>query len=506
MDDVLSAVDAPTAKHIFDQAVCGPLMKGRTKILVTHAVQLCAPKADLVVKMTRGKPKIIDVQQAGLIPEEIAKESTKTDDIGHNKVESAHVQNNAAHRLIEAESRMEGAVKLDVYLCYLKACGGPLFVAFLIFTFGVAQCLIVGNDFWVKIWTDQYVKAMYFQSLLVSFISDSSFKEGSPKVDLLYYIGIYAIIGGSSIILVLFRVLLVASASLKASRILHASLTFKILRAPVTFFEKTPMGRILNRFSKDMKDIDLEVAQFSSDFLANLVRTLSFLLVITVVTPISVVGLVPIFMIFVAIDTKYLRAQRALKRMESNTRSPIFSHFGEALSGVSTIRAFAAEDSFIDALHAKVDLNNQAFSITWILNRWLGVRMDMIGAFIGLTTMLSVLTINHLGGGLDAGYAALSITYSLGCSECLIWLVRMHALMEMEMNAVERVDEYLQLDEEPAAIIESYRPTADWPNAGVIKVDKLNLRYNSDGPKILSDITFSTKPGEKIGIVGVMFG
>lgn len=146
-------------------------------------------------------------------------------------------------------------------------------------------------------------------------------------------------------------------------------------------------------------------------------------------------------------------------------------------------------------------MNHQAFSLIWILNRWLSVRIDLIGALLGLTTTVAIVFVSQTTI-VDAGFAGLSIAYSLGFSDSLIWLVRMHALMEMEMNAVERVDEYLQIEEEAPAIIESNRPPSDWPSSGFIKVQNLTLRYSPEGPPILSDVCFQVSPGEKVGIVG----
>lgn len=526
MDDPLSAVDAPTAKHIFEHAICGPLMKGRTRILVTHAVQLCIPKADLVIEMRHGKPSSIDSPKADSAQEHSSRPSSvgaANTPMPMLKQESTigsvvQQQEGSNHQLIEAEGRMQGSVEFRVYWAYCQAAGGISFVLLLIITFIAAQALIVGNDVWIKIWTDAYARLRDPLSLMGLFLSPSSttnfnnigifaFSSSSstnsspPSVDLYFYIGIYGLIGLSSILVLFFRILVVARASLRASRVLHSSLTFKILRAPVRFFEKTPMGRLVNRFSKDIKDIDMDVAQFSSDFLSNFVKVASLLGVILIFNPYSLIGFVPVSFFYLFVGRRYLENTRELKRLDSNTRSPIFSHFGETIQGSSIIRAYAVEKRFSETLHGRVDLNHQAFSLIWILNRWLGVRIDLVGALLGLTTTLAVVYTSQ-STFVDAGFAGLSIAYSLNFSDSLIWLVRMHAMMEMEMNAVERVDEYLQIEEEAPAIISSNRPPASWPDKGAIQVENLTLRYSPDGPSILSGVSFIGKPGEKIGICG----
>lgn len=506
MDDPLSAVDAPTAKHIFENAICGTLMKGRTRILVTHAAQLCLPKADLVVEMKRGKPSLVDSPKVEPLNEH--GRSLPLQMLKQESTVSTVVQNaQSNHQLIEAEGRMQGSVELRVYWAYCQAAGGLSFVFLLVLTFCSAQILIIGNDIWIKIWTDAYSKLkepIMFMGLWLSSQNNNFMAfslSTSSSIDLFYYIGVYGLIGLSSILVLFFRILVVARASLRASRTLHSSLIFKILRAPIRFFEKTPMGRLVNRFSKDIKDIDMDVAQFSSDFLSNVVKVVSLIGVILIFNPYSLLGFIPVSFFYVFVGKRYLQSTRELKRLDSNTRSPIFSHFGETIQGASIIRAYSVEKRFSETLHERVDLNHQAFSLIWILNRWLGVRIDLVGALLGLTTTIAVVYASQTTF-IDAGFAGLSIAYSLGFSDSLIWLVRMHAMMEMEMNAVERVDEYLQIEEEAPSVNPSNRPPEAWPSKGNIKVENLTLRYSPEGPPILSDVSFQVKPGEKIGIVG----
>jgi ABC-type multidrug transport system fused ATPase/permease subunit len=477
LDDVLSAVDAPTAKHLFEQAICGPLGKGRTRILVTHAVHLCVPKASATIHMTGGTAELCDIPAI--------KKLESSSFVFEDDYPSEEEEQKPEHKIIEAESRAKGHVSLRVYLQYCMAAGGAFFAMVLIFTYGSVQTLMLLNDVWIKYWADAFRR-----------------KVQDPTLDIAFYAYMYAFLGASVVFMLFLRVYVVSKGSIQASRTLHRNLTKRILRAPVRFFEKTPVGRIVNRFSRDIKDIDVDVAYFSGEFLANVVRVLFFLAVILIVNPLSLIGLFPVMVIYIFVGRRYLTVARELKRLDSNSRSPIFSHFGESLNGAATIRAYAQEERFVDALHTKVDLNHQAFSLIWIANRWLGVRIDFVGALIALSTNLSVIYTSYVYGGMDAGFAGLSIAYSLGFTDSLLWLVRMHTLMEMEMNAVERVDEYLSIEEEPPAIIPNNRPPATWPAHGKIEVKNLTLRYTPTGPPVLSNVTFSIQPAEKIGIVG----
>jgi ABC-type multidrug transport system fused ATPase/permease subunit len=162
--------------------------------------------------------------------------------------------------------------------------------------------------------------------------------------------------------------------------------------------------------------------------------------------------------IYFFIAHKYLKSSRELKRLESVTRSPIFSHFGEALQGASTIRAYNAEKRFLEENYQRVDTNHRAFFYLWVSNRWLSVRVDFVGALVTFSTSFAIILFSRIGIHLDAGISGISLSYALAFTDALLWIVRMHALMEMEMNAVERVGEYLDIEQEFPAVIESSRP------------------------------------------------
>lgn len=478
LDDPLSAVDAPTAKHLFENAICGPLMAGRTRILVTHAVALCLPMADLVVAMNHG----VILNSTTQTPASVISSGKKEGLLAISGEAEAALRDSG--KLIQDESRFHGTVPLGTYWLYARAAGGALFILSLAVAYGSAQILTIGDDWWLKIWADTYQQYL---------ILDHGVS---------YYVLTYAILSTLTVVAFFFRVIIVAYGSLRASKELHKAVLHKILRSPIRFFETTPLGRILNRFSKDMKDIDQEVAFYTGDFIGNFVRCASFLVVIMIMTPSALIGIIPVGIIYVIIAQKYLFSARELKRLESNSRSPIFSHFGETISGASVVRAYATQNRFVRELRQKVDMNHQAFSLMWIANRWLGLRIDIFGAVVTLSSSLSIIYAVHSGAGMNAGAAGLSITYALSFTEALLWLVRMHALMEMEMNAVERLDEYLQLEEEaPSEVLET-RPYGEWPSEGNIQVTDLSIRYSPTTDLVLSNISFSVAGGQKLGIVG----
>ncbi|KAJ3186178.1 hypothetical protein HDU85_007618 [Gaertneriomyces sp. JEL0708] len=602
MDDVLSAVDAPTARHIFDECILG-LLAGRTRILVTHAVHLCIPRADHVVLMragtvlSQGPPAEVVGAGAGkidlgrVIPETTAtianewhslttlQENLGEDpDGGHNgnmmtpkewlslnsdvdgstgpfvgpKTASGGVKLNvdddtddssplseysvdvetddgisveadkgptnstappakrAVLRLTEDEARAVGSVKAEVYWVYVSAAGGVLFLVFLMLTFLGVQASIIGQDTWLKHWAGAYRKIAQTVQTVSGYTialvpetkrnSPSVPNEGPVNVD--FYLEIYALIGSNTLLLLFLRILVVLRGSLRASRHLHNAMLEKLLHAPMRFYDTTPLGRILNRFSRDMQSVDQEVSSWSGDFLSNVVAACAVIGVIAVVTPVFLIGVLPIALLYLNIARLYVRTSRELKRLESVTRSPIFSHFSETITGASTIRAYGAETKFMAENHSRVDTNHRAFFYLWVANRWLGVRVDFVGAMVSFAAAVAILATVHWGHGMDPGAAGLSLSYALTFTDALLWVVRMHALMEMSMNSVERVQEYLAVDQERASIVPDHRPPADWPHSGEIIFENLTVRYAPGLSPVLKGVSFVAKGGEKIGIVG----
>jgi len=203
--------------------------------------------------------------------------------------------------------------------------------------------------------------------------------------------------------------------------------------------------------------------------------------------------------IYGVIGALYVPVSRDLKRLNSNSRSPILNHFNEALSGLATIRAYGFERRFLSKNLTNQDNNNRTFFLLWSTNRWLHWRVDIAGALVAFVTGLLILQ-NY--GRIEPGWAALSLTYSLMFTGTIVWLIRIYAQNEMNLNSVERVAEYMNLDEEPPAIIEGSRPPAHWPHAGEIVVKDLVMKYSPDTPAVIKNVSFTIKAGEKVGVVG----
>ncbi|KAF9352624.1 hypothetical protein BGX34_012063 [Mortierella sp. NVP85] len=603
LDDCLSAVDAHTAKWLFAKCLMGPLMQGRTRILVTHAVSLTLRGASHVVVLkdgavvANGTPN--QVLESGVLGDEIANEEHAFDEhpsddrtvTGIEEIEdengtSTPVASSSAtmsavgrkknsngddsstdstvpvkekKRLIEDEGKVDGSLSWDVYKLYFGSMGGTAYWIFVLASFIFMQLFQVASDTWLRFWAaagDEQDPSSFATApstpsfapnasgLLMSFACQyrtdhtyfgnnpfrvcrqeifderqpmsplsAMYYEASPSAgfstlddrprkdigDLNYYLGIYALLSMLFIVTVICRQSVQYKGSLTASRSIHRRLLSRILNSPVRFFDTTPLGRIMNRFTKDIETVDQEVAPIASNLMFDLLGTITVVMVVTYITPQFLFPAFVITILFVIMATLYLRSSRELKRIESITKSPIFSHFGESLSGVATIRAYGQEKRFQHENLELLDDHNRPFFYLWVCNRWLSIRVDVLSALVSFFAGL-LIVINR--DSLDAAAAGLSLSYSLTFTDHVLWLVRLYSNNEMNMNSVERVREYMELPQEPPAVIEGSRPPPGWPNHGEVKVEKLVMQYSPDDPPVIRDVSFHVKPKEKVGIVG----
>ncbi|KAI8923601.1 ABC transporter type 1, transmembrane domain-containing protein, partial [Entophlyctis helioformis] len=555
LDDPLSAVDAPTARHLLKQCILGA-MRGRTVVLVSHAVSLVLPYADYACILKNGEvlcqgtplEMTQNIDAEGIFGLDLTIVEEDEEEAEASAAAAAIATGTAVanaegtgRRLVEDEEKATGSVRFAVYKSYFFAAGGFLYSPFFLLTFFLVSGANLANDWWLKSWTDHNtLVAGNVSSVNASLISSSpssvasgsetTFTEVSNGPDSIasaanpastgsfgilggatvspaaaapntsesmFYVGIYAIFGLTVILANNIQLITVLYGSFTASRRVHDNLLEKILHAPLRFFEITPVGRILNRFSKDIENLDNTVIESIENFVARIIQGVTIISIIGSITPPFLVIAIPIMGVYMMVSRMYLNTSRELKRLESVSRSPIYAQFSETLAGVATIRAYGSEDRFIQMNNDKVDLNHRSFFYIWAANRWLCLRTDMLSAVVVLCAGLAVIS-----GGVSAGWAALTITYSLDFTNALLWTVRMHAEMEMNMNSVERVQEYMQIEQEPASIVPDNRPAPEWPSQGRISVKDVKIRYAPDLPDVLKGISFEVKTAEKVAVVG----
>ncbi|KAG2143718.1 hypothetical protein DEU56DRAFT_792331 [Suillus clintonianus] len=549
LDDPLSAVDSHTARFLYERLFRGPLMENRTVILVTHHVELVLPGTYYLVRMLDGridtKGTVKDLRAQGIL-DHIAQDSTaevKAEEpvaaietpveLQEDSVEAdASVGSKKKPRkLIKDEHREAGGVKWSIYNAYLKASSYRTW-----FLLGIlivcSQSLGVIEKLWVREWGQAYGEdtepAPYIMTSSVLTENEALMNGYMPYHDHqhysnsyfhvnttgfgpialpdvhehpLFYVGVYALIGFATAAVSILSTAIQYNGALKASRSIFRQLLTGVVRATMRWHDVTPAGRMLNRFGKDIETIDSNLASSLSAVNQSLATFAAAIITVVFFFPLFLIPAVVIGFFYRLLALGYLKTGRDLRRMESNSRSPIFSGFGELLEGIVTVRAFSAEQRFLDDLHSKIDVTTKMWYNFWMTNRWLLLNFDALGGLAVLTT-----TLLALSGYVKAGTAGLCITSAMTFTSSVYWACRFWTALELDLNSVERVVEYLDLPQEPPAVIESSRPPAYWPSSstkeGLITVENLVIKYAPELPPVLHNVSFSLNSKERIGLLG----
>ncbi|KAJ1566048.1 hypothetical protein HK405_011046, partial [Cladochytrium tenue] len=405
----------------------------------------------------------------------------------------------------------KGNVQAKIYLLYLSAMGGAPYVITLVAGYALNIGLTTYLDVIVSLWSRSYqdggavaafartvVEPLWAslssvgESFSATLTSANLTDDASGK-----YITMYAAVGACTIAAIVFRLILLLYGEVRAGRKVHHMMLKRMLWAPMRFFDSTPLGRIINRFSKDMASVDVEVPISAGNTIYQAVSLVVVFGTVASVIPVLVLAMIPLGYLYAQMGLYYIRTSRSLKRIDSVVRSPIFAHFSETLNGVTVIRAFHQSARFTRESSKRFEDANRAEYFLTISAIWTSVRIQTLGSLVIFTTGLLV-----LASGLSAGLVGLCINFILSISDTLIGLVRMQSMMEMSMNAIERCDEYLGLEQEAPALVPSHRPPVGWPAAGAVDIRGLELRYTADGPLVLCGVTASVLPREKVGVVG----
>ncbi|KAJ5906784.1 Metal resistance protein YCF1 [Penicillium subrubescens] len=381
------------------------------------------------------------------------------------------------------EIAQQGKVKWGVYGEYAKN-SNVVAVSFYLFALLASQTAQVLANYWLKNWTD-YNEA-------------HGRNESVGK-----FIGVYLAFGlGSSLLVIMQNLILWIFCSIEASRKLHERMAYAIFRSPMNFFETTPSGRILNRFSSDIYRVDEVLARTFNMLFTNSARAVFTMIVISSATPAFLLFIIPLAWVYLSYQKYYLRTSRELKRLDSVTRSPIYAHFQESLGGISTIRAYRQENRFALENEWRMDANLRAYFPSISANRWLAVRLEFIGSIIILASAGLAIVSVATGIRLSPGIVGLSMSYALQITQSLNWIVRQTVEVETNIVSVERVLEYANLPSEAPDVIFKRRPAVGWPAQGAVSFKNYSTRYREGLDLVLKDINLDIKPHEKIGVVG----
>ncbi|PVV00842.1 hypothetical protein BB560_004760, partial [Smittium megazygosporum] len=397
-------------------------------------------------------------------------------------------------RLITTEHSQVGKVSAKIYINYARYCGIFSSVVFIIALI-LSEGIIVASTAWLKYWAESNERGENYS---------------------MYYLGIYLLLG---IVFSLFSILRsyafmavgVVNVAIKSHELMLSS----IFKSPMSFFDTTPLGRILNRFSRDQAVIDEELPQSFSDWLLETFLLVFNFLAIAVFLPLFIVVMIPMFVMFYIIQKSYLYCSRDLKRLDSVSKSPIYQHFQESLDGVSTIRAYSQVGRFIKENERRLDENQKPVYHFFTLNRWISCRLDILVAIMIFSiTFISiyVLHFHNESNIIDPSVVGMTINYALVITASLNWCIRMYCKTETDIISMERVDEYSNLPSEPVNNPEGAKDPEYgkllleqnplWPQHGKIEFIDYSTKYRENLDPVLTDINVTIKGGEKIGIVG----
>uniref|UniRef100_A0A914V1R6 ABC-type glutathione-S-conjugate transporter n=2 Tax=Plectus sambesii TaxID=2011161 RepID=A0A914V1R6_9BILA len=549
LDDPLSAVDSHVGKHIFDNVI-GPdgLLRNKTRILVTHGLtylKYCDPivvitdgkitetgsynellKAggafsilldELKVENDEGEVEttegsmpsgesvdLMTTDAATVRPAMNTQMSTisglegraQTSDTTRRRrstkgsvVSKPPVVASSGAKLMQTEAAETGRVKISVYWNYLRSMSILLSFGF-IFGMVANTGLSMGRSIWLSEWSNDGAQVQ-------------AANTPATPMPVGWRLAVYAVLGFSEVIMMGISLWAMVYGGVVASRNLHKPLVHNLLRSPMTFFDTTPIGRILNRVGKDIETIDLRLPMNFRFFAVCILQVLSTLIIIMLGTPIFGVVIIPLAVIYLFALRYYLATSRQLKRLESITRSPIYSHFGESIQGASSIRAYGLVNEFCRMSEEKMDTHVRIKYLNLIANRWLAVRLELVGNFVVLFAALFAVLSRDWGNPTTAATIGLSVSYSLNITFMLNFAIRMVSELETNIVSVERVKEYTETPTEAEWMSPAgYGPPNGWPRQGRIKFENYSTRYRPGLDLILRNLNADISSRERVGIVG----
>ncbi|KAK9504179.1 hypothetical protein O3M35_010567 [Rhynocoris fuscipes] len=521
LDDPLSAVDTHVGKHLFEDCIQGYL-KNKTVMLITHQLQYLE-KVDQIILLENGCLKALgtyhELQNTGLDftklltiiqeeePEEATDELPRRRRLGSrqssiNSVNSSLYEESTSQNPIEINEEMsKGSVKAAIYKSYLVSGGGCCLAIFVLTLFFIAQIFASGGDYWITYWVNLeehvYVNGTYNTTMSVNNPTAASYPFVVSRNICIY---VYSALTALTIVTTLFRSFLFFVMCMTASINLHDRMFSCISRATMWFFNNNSSGRILNRFSKDMGAIDELLPVAMMDVLQIGITLLAIIIVVASINVWLLIPTVAAGVIFYYLRIFYIATSRSVKRLEGVTRSPVFSHLNASLQGLTTIRAFNAQEILIKEFDNHQDLHSSAWFLFIGTSRAFGFWLDVVCLIYICFVTLSFL---FLGGSSFGGNVGLAISQAIGLTGMFQWGMRQSAELENQMTSVERVLEYSKLESEPP--LESppdKKPRETWPEEGKVEFANTYLRYSSTDPWVLKNLNFVIHPKEKVGIVG----
>ncbi|CAC9489055.1 ABC-thiol transporter [Leishmania infantum JPCM5] len=541
LDDPLSALDAHVGQRVVQDVIRGRL-HGKTRVLATHQIHLL-PLADHIVVLQRGRIAFAgdyaafaatsleetlrgelkenkDAESRGSDADAEAARAETAPDIAEAHEPKVEQETSLAGgedplrsdveagRLMTREEKATGQVPWSTYVAYLRSCGGLAAWGFLLATFAVTESVTAANGVWLSIWS-----------------------TGSLRCSAATYLYVYLFIVFLNIFNSPLRCFLCYYLMRMGSRNLHRDLLESIGVARMSFFDTTPLGRVLNRFTKDMGILDNTLNDSYLYLLQYFFSMCSKVIILSAAQPFVLVAIVPCVFIYYKLMQIYSASNRETRRIKSIAHSPVFTLLEESLQGQRTIATYGKMHLVLQEALRRLDVVYSALYMQNVSNRWLGVRLEFVSCVITfVVALIGVIGKMERASSQSIGLISLSLTMAITLTETLNWLVRQVATVEANMNSVERVmyytheveHEYVPEMKELVAqlvgsesgtaaevtgtvVIEPASPTSAAPHtvqAGSLVFEGVQMRYREGLPLVLRGVSFRIAPREKVGIVG----
>ncbi|ONM02879.1 ABC transporter C family member 10, partial [Zea mays] len=497
LDDPFSAVDAHTATSLFNEYVMGAL-SDKTVLLVTHQVDFlpvfdsvllmsdgeiirAAPYQDLLAhcqefqNLVNAHKDTIGVSDLNRVRSHRTNENKGSIDI-HGSLYKESLKPSPADQLIKTEEREMGDTGLKPYILYLRQNKGFFNGSMGILCHVIFVCGQIAQNSWMAA------------------------NVQNPDVGTLKLISVYIAIGFITVFFLLFRSIALVVLGIQTSRSLFSQLLNSLFRAPMSFFDSTPLGRILSRVSSDLSIVDLDVPFGLMLALGASINAYSNLGVLAVVTWQVLFVSVPMMVLALRLQKYYLASAKELMRINGTTKSALANHLGESVAGSITIRAFEEEDRFFEKNSELVDKNAASYFYNFAATEWLIQRLEtMSAAVLSFSAFIMALL---PAGTFSSGFIGMALSYGLSLNNSFVFSIQNQCQLSNQIISVERVNQYMDIPSEAAEVIEENRPSPNWPQVGRVELRDLKIRYREDAPLVLHGITCTFEGGDKIGIVG----
>jgi ABC-type multidrug transport system fused ATPase/permease subunit len=515
LDDPLAAVDVHTENILCERLIFGE-WKNKTRVVVTHRLEHLSkfdqilllkdgvpvaygPYSDLLIYSREFHDFYKNYQKSGIVNQ---LQNIKADDSNSNQnpkdkpsLATTGLANSPAqssHRVTEDEEKAVGAINKSLYFSYLKLLGGEKAYRKWILS-GLALSALISKLFPLlqKTWLSQVTKF------------DMS--------DINWFFAGYSLLGCTTLGLSYFNNQLWFNQGIKAAVETHNKMLRSVLHTNIRFFDATPVGRILQRFSRDQESIDVHLMFTHITAIDCFVQILISLILIVATLPIMLVFIAPVLLFYYWIQNDYRRVAREVKRLDSIARSPRYAHFKETLQGLTVLRAFGSQSWFREEFWDRLHFSHQMYYNHYMVNRWFSVRVPFIGGIVGSSTAVLLTWASHKGV-LTPGVCGLVLVYAMSFWRHLNWAVRIFSDIESRMTSIERLQFLCELPQEQDFMQITSNKDGNHPQpkinldseiqSGNLEFENLSVRYAKHLPLVLNDISFKVAAGERVGIIG----